>query len=115
MNWKEILNTSQYLHRFARIFSTWNPPSRAEGASPQNCKVEEPRNQISEHEFQTEVCSCSHFPTEAMLWIKEVEVAKSVDDVMTSQSIDGRRFPILWMLDPSKKSKKSGGKDQLPY
>ena len=30
--------------------------------------------------FKTEVCSCSNFHTEAMLWIKEVEVATSVDD-----------------------------------
>ena len=24
--------------------------------------------------FKTEVCTCSQFPTEAMLWIKEVEI-----------------------------------------
>ena len=34
-----------------------------------------------------------------MLWIKEVEVAKSVDDLMTSQSIEGREFPGFEMLD----------------
>ena len=32
--------------RFARMFSTWNPPSHAEGAYPQNCMVEQPRNQV---------------------------------------------------------------------
>ena len=37
--------------RFARKFSTWNPPSRAEGACPQNCMVEQPRNQVSEMHF----------------------------------------------------------------
>ena len=31
--------------------------------------------------FKTEVCTCSHFPTEAMLWIKEVEMVESVDDL----------------------------------
>ena len=31
--------------------------------------------------FKTEVCTCSQFPTEAMLWIKEVEMADSVDDL----------------------------------
>ena len=30
--------------------------------------------------FKTEVCTCSQFPTEAMQWIKEVELADSVDD-----------------------------------
>ena len=31
--------------------------------------------------FKTEVCTCSQFPTEAMLWIKEVELVDSVDDL----------------------------------
>ena len=30
--------------------------------------------------FKTEVCSCSQFPTEAMQWIKEVELVDSVDE-----------------------------------
>ena len=30
--------------------------------------------------FQTEVCTCSQFPTEAMQWITEVEMVDSVDD-----------------------------------
>ena len=32
-------------------FSTWNPPSRAQGASLQNCTVELPRNHFSEIHF----------------------------------------------------------------
>ena len=31
--------------------------------------------------FKTEVCTCSQFPTEGVLWIKEVELADSVDDL----------------------------------
>ena len=31
--------------------------------------------------FKTEVCTCSQFPTEAMPWIKEVEMVESVDDL----------------------------------
>ena len=31
--------------------------------------------------FKTEVCTCSQFLTEAMLWIKEVEMVDSVDDL----------------------------------
>ena len=30
--------------------------------------------------FKTEVCTCSQFPTEAMLWINEVEMIDSVDE-----------------------------------
>ena len=33
--------------------------------------------------FKTEVCPCSQFPTEAMLWSKEVEMVYSVDDLKT--------------------------------
>ena len=31
--------------------------------------------------FKTEVCTCSQFPTEALLWIKEVDMVESVDDL----------------------------------
>ena len=31
--------------------------------------------------FKTEICTCSQFPTEALLWIKEVEMVESVDDL----------------------------------
>ena len=37
--------------------------------------------------FKTEVCTCSQFLTEAVLWIKEVEVVESVDDLLSSRSI----------------------------
>ena len=39
--------------------------------------------------FKTEVCTCSQFSTEAMLWIKEVELVDSVDDLKSSCSIRG--------------------------
>ena len=38
--------------------------------------------------FKTEVCTCSQFPTEAMQWIKEVEMVDSVDDLKSSRSIE---------------------------
>ena len=37
--------------------------------------------------FKTEVCTCSQFPTEAMLWIQEVEMVESLDDLKSSRSI----------------------------
>ena len=46
--------------------------------------------------FKTEVCTCSQFPTEAMLWIKEVE---SVDDLKSSRSNKGTHGPDFELLD----------------
>ena len=49
--------------------------------------------------FKTEACTCSQFPTEAMLWIKEVEMVDSVDDLMSSSSIRGVQMPNFKVLD----------------
>ena len=49
--------------------------------------------------FKTEVCNCSRCPTEAMLWIKEVEMVESVDDLKSSRSIRGIRMPDFEVLD----------------
>ena len=49
--------------------------------------------------FKTEVCTCSHFPTEAMQWIKEVEMVESVDDLNSSCSVRGIRMPDFEVLD----------------
>ena len=77
--------------------------------------VEQPRNQVSEMyfdqfpapsafhcwktSFKTEVCSCSTYASEAMRWLKKVELADSVDDLKTSLSIQGNRIPNFEMLD----------------
>ena len=49
--------------------------------------------------FKTEVCTCSQFPTEAMQWIKEVEMVDSVDDLRSSLSIRGISMPNFEVLD----------------
>ena len=49
--------------------------------------------------FKTEVCTCSQFPTEAVLWIKEVEMVDSVDDLKSSCSVRGIRMPDFEVLD----------------
>ena len=52
--------------------------------------------------FKTEVCTCSQFPTEAMRWIKEVELVDSVDELRSSSSTRGISMPInevLWCED----------------
>ena len=49
--------------------------------------------------FKTEVCTCSQFPTEAMQWIKEVELVDSVDELKSSCSARGLRMPNFEVLD----------------
>ena len=49
--------------------------------------------------FKTEVCTCSQFPTEAMQWIKEVELVDSVDELRSSSSIRSIPLPNLEVLD----------------
>ena len=49
--------------------------------------------------FKTEVCTCSQFPTKAVLWIQEVEMVESVDDLMSSRSIRGTPGPDFELLD----------------
>ena len=54
---------------------------------------------IHNSRFKTEVCTCSQFPTEAMHWIKEVEMVDSVDDLISSSSIRGIQIPNFEVLD----------------
>ena len=49
--------------------------------------------------FKTEVCTCSQFPSEAMHWIKEVEMVDSVDDLKSSSSVRGIQMPNFEVLD----------------
>ena len=49
--------------------------------------------------LKTEVCTCSQFPTEAMHWIKDVEMVDSVDDLRSSSSVRGIRMPDFEVLD----------------
>ena len=75
----------------------------SEGDSSKNYAADQERLQISDLHvdkiptsaafacwkirFKTKVCTCSQFPTETMLWIKEVEMVESVDDLKSSCSI----------------------------
>ena len=49
--------------------------------------------------FKTEVCTCSQFPTEAMQWIKEVELVDSVDELRNSSSIRCITVPNFEVLE----------------
>ena len=102
--------------RFAEFFKptprsnqglgTLNPLYHTGGTSSQNGVMDHPRYPISELHlgkfpdslefpswkvnFKTEVCANSVLPQIIMHWIKEVEIAKSMKDLVTSQSITGR-------------------------
>ena len=85
------------------------------GDSSKNYEADQQRLQISELHFdkfptpatfafqnirfKTEVCTCSQFPTEAMQWIKEVEMVDSVDDLKSSSSTRGIPMPNFEVLD----------------
>ena len=43
--------------------------------------------------------SCSEFPSEAVFWIKEVEMVESVDELKSSRSTAGKNFPNFELLD----------------
>ena len=82
---------------------------------PPDCVVGQQRQQISELQvdkfpnpqsfmtwktrFKTQVSSGSDFPSDAVLWIKEVEMVDSVDDSQSSRPIAGKNFPNFEMLD----------------
>ena len=92
-----------------------NSVIHCEGDSSKNYGTDQQRLQISDLHFdrfitpatfacwkirfKTDVCTCSQFPTEAMLWIKEVEMVDSVDDLMSSSSTRGISMPNFEVLD----------------
>ena len=50
-------------------------------------------------QFKTQVTTCSDFPSDAMLWINEVEMVDSLDELKSSRSVYGKDFPNFEMLD----------------
>ena len=49
--------------------------------------------------FKTQVTTCSDFPPDAMLWIKEMEMVDSLDELKSSRSVAGKKFQNFEMLD----------------
>ena len=97
-------NPSILQPRFARRIPTVNLPPLVVAVYTTNFMVE-PKQNISELQFRkfpttspflywrtnfkTQECSVLGHPSEALLWMKEVEGATSVDDLETSRSITG--------------------------
>ena len=54
---------------------------------------------LLEDNIRGEVCSCSQFPSEALRWIKEVELVDAVADLKSSCSVRGiqmSNFDVLY-------------------
>ena len=82
---------------------------------PQNYVVGQQRQQVSELQFDkfpnpssflvwkirftNQVTTCSDFQSEATLWMKEVEMVDSLDELKSSRSACGKDFPKFEMLD----------------
>ena len=82
---------------------------------PQSFMLGQERQQISELQFdkfptpssfscwkigfKTQVISCSDFPSEAMIWIKQVEMVYSTEELKSSRPVVGKNFPNFEMLD----------------
>ena len=49
--------------------------------------------------FKNQVTTCSDFPSEAVVWIKEKEMVDSLDELTSSRSVSGKDFPNFEMLD----------------
>ena len=49
--------------------------------------------------FRDQVTTCSDFPSEAMFWIKEVEMVDSMDELKSSRSVAGKKSLNFEMLD----------------
>ena len=49
--------------------------------------------------FRVEVCAKAKNPALALQWIKDIEVAKSLDHLITPKSITGKDFPDYEELD----------------
>ena len=93
----------------------WTTSSTISVELPQNYKVGRQRQRISELQFdkipnppsllvweirfKNQVTTCSDFPSDAMLWIKEVEMVVSLDAFKSSRSVSGKNFQTsrCWM------------------
>ena len=93
--------------RFTRNHDTWIPMHRTVMVTPRYSiselhigKFPDPDDfQCWRINFKTEVCVSTSTPQLTVSWINEVEIATSIQDLMTSQSISGEFFPDSEMLD----------------
>ena len=56
-------------------------------------------NSTSSPISKNQATTCSDFPSEAMLWIKEVKMVDSLEELKSSRSVSGNIFLNFEMLD----------------
>ena len=49
--------------------------------------------------FKNQATTCSDFPSDTMLWINDVEMVDSLDQLKSSRSVAGKKFPNFEILD----------------
>ena len=113
---REQQSSSIPTQRFNQVAGTLNPFYHTEGTYSHYGMMDYPRYPISEMQlgkfpdslefqcwkvnFKTEVRAKSAVSHITMHWVQEVEIAKSIDDLLTSLSVTGRRdFTDCEMLD----------------
>ena len=76
---------------------------------PQNYMVGQQRQRKSELQFDQfhDPHYFSDFPSDAVLWIKEVEMVDSLDELKSSRSVYGKDFPNFEMLDARKSASRN--------
>ena len=65
------------------------------GTLSRKCISENSQTQVTFNvgeNFKTEVCVRTPFPQQTMSWVNDVEMERSIDDLMTSLSIEGKSF-----------------------
>ena len=92
--------TKYQLHILARRFRLGSPPNRTGRTGSKN--DENARNQVSDLHLDKFPDSCSNSGGGS----KKERWNKSTDDLMTSQSVEGRDFPDLEMIDAKMASAK---------
>ena len=98
-----ISNVSEHTspHVMGRILKeTWADQQRLQISDPHFDKYTMPATFACwKIRFKTELCIRSQFLTEATLWIKEVELVDSVDDLKSSCSLRAIQMPNFEVLD----------------
>ena len=73
---------------------------RQQISEPQFDKFPAPQSfLVCKTRFKTQVTTCSDFPSDAMLWNKEVEMVDSLDELKSSRSVCEKDLPNFEMLD----------------
>ena len=74
-------------------------PQRQQISEPQFDKCPTPQSFLLwKIRFKNQVTTCSDFPSETMLWINEVEMVDSLEELKSSRSVCGKNFPNFEML-----------------